>query len=710
MTIQTDQIITDITLCITSNLDIATGLKETRHILSQSLPLSELILFSVNRQNRRLQFLIRVGETTASNNENLSSFLLQTPDEVALREKMTQQSGTLHTYRRATLEKEFKIQIDKYLIEAGALPSADLLMLFDSSLHTGLIAIALGNHAFTDAHHDLFERLKMPFRAAMVNALQYSKAAHMRDALADDNLLFREATIRLTGETDIPEAFHSTFEFLKQTVDLQQMLLITMNEDLQEQRILLRVDDTGPSTVTESLELFKVGEKYAGDVSTVRKELEQKLPNVFISNLRDTVWQANLKYFSFFDRLEELGISPDATTIVLGAKNIRSGVLFVFKPSVSTQRCLHVIETLKEPFVISLRNAIRLYTLEAQRNRLAEENRALLYEMQQEVGDRVIGMHGGLRVVMTLVTQVAKRPSPVLIVGETGTGKEVIASAIHRLSERSAAPFISINCGAIPETLVDSELFGHEKGAFTGANERKRGRFERADGGTLFLDEIGELPASAQVKLLRVLQEKEFERVGGSQIIRANARLIAATNRDLPQMVRDGQFREDLFFRLNVFPIHIPPLRHRLQDIPTLAYYFIESKIRQLNLPFRPALPPAELQKLIEYSWPGNVRELQNAIERALILSRGEPLHFSLLTDYHNAPSSDAKSPCSAPAEAESEDFPSYRDSQKAYFKKLLKKTNGKIAGQGGAADISGMNPSTLRSKLKKLKLDHNGD
>jgi transcriptional regulator with GAF, ATPase, and Fis domain len=310
-------------------------------------------------------------------------------------------------------------------------------------------------------------------------------------------------------------------------------------------------------------------------------------------------------------------------------------------------------------------------------------------------------MHNGLKHVMTLATQVAKKPSPVLLMGETGTGKEVIATAIHRISDRNDGPFISLNCGAIPETLVDSELFGHEKGAFTGANERKRGRFERADGGTLFLDEVGELPASAQVKLLRVLQEKEFERVGGSHPVRANVRLIAATNRNLPDMIRKGLFREDLWFRLNVFPIEIPPLRQRREDIIPLAYFFIETKIRQLNIPFQPPLPAEELNKLALYDWPGNVRELQNTIERALILSRGEPLHFPLL---NNEPGKVGSYTTSSLSKSVSDTaFPSLEEATRTYLIELLHRTGGKIAGAGGAAEVSGLNPSTLRSKLKKL-------
>jgi len=209
------------------------------------------------------------------------------------------------------------------------------------------------------------------------------------------------------------------------------------------------------------------------------------------------------------------------------------------------------------------------------------------------------------------------------LLGETGTGKEVFANAIHYSSPRKNGPFIKVNCGAIPETLLDSELFGHEKGAFTGAVSQKRGRFERANKGTIFLDEIGELPAPAQVRLLRVLQTKEIERVGGATSIPVDVRIISATNRNLQEMIASGRFREDLWFRLNVFPIMIPPLRQRREDIPALVHHLIERKSKELKLTGRPVLAPGAIDRLMAHEWPGNVRELENMIERSLIQHRG---------------------------------------------------------------------------------------
>lgn len=265
------------------------------------------------------------------------------------------------------------------------------------------------------------------------------------------------------------------------------------------------------------------------------------------------------------------------------------------------------------------------------KDRLLDENRYLHQEMQRRIGEDIVGEKFGLKNVMKMVDQVAPTNSPVLLLGETGVGKDVIAKAIQNASSRADGPFITVNCGAIPDSLLDSELFGHEKGAFTGALTQKKGRFERADGGTIFLDEIGELPLQAQVRMLRVLQNKEIERVGGSKAIRIDIRIIAATNQNLEKMVNKGDFRKDLWFRLNVFPILIPPLKERKMDIPSLVQHFINRKSKKINRSGHLALAPGAMDLLMEYDWPGNVRELENIIERALILNQGEPLTFSNL-------------------------------------------------------------------------------
>jgi transcriptional regulator with GAF, ATPase, and Fis domain len=330
---------------------------------------------------------------------------------------------------------------------------------------------------------------------------------------------------------------------------------------------------------------------------------------------------------------------------------------------------------------------------------LADDNRYLHGELHRLSGDEIVGADFGLRDVMHKVHQVASLDSPVLLLGDTGVGKDVIANTIHYSSSRSSGPFVSVNCGAIPDTLLDSELFGHEKGAFTGALSQKRGRFERADNGTIFLDEIGELPPQAQVRLLRVLQSREIERVGGIKTIPLNIRIIAATNRNLEEMVKQRKFREDLWFRLNVFPIWIPPLRDRNVDIPALLQHFITMKSKVLNMPAIPELAPGAIDLLMQYHWPGNVRELENIVERAIILNPQGPLTFDDLIQ-----SQQEKKPALSEQHSESNELDHVIS---RHIQNVLHKTEGRVHGPGGAAEQLGINPSTLRARMNKLGINY---
>jgi transcriptional regulator with GAF, ATPase, and Fis domain len=265
---------------------------------------------------------------------------------------------------------------------------------------------------------------------------------------------------------------------------------------------------------------------------------------------------------------------------------------------------------------------------------------------------------------------------------------------------------ITVNCGASPGSLLESELFGHEKGAFTGAERRKRGRFERAQGGTVFLDEIGELPLQFQVKLLHVLQHKKIERVGGSETISLDIRIIAATNRDLAAMVRNGGFREDLWYRLNVFPVMVPPLRQRKEDIPALVHHFLEQKTSELKLPFRPRLPAGALERLMAYDWPGNVRELENFVERALIQSSGDELNM-LHMDVLWSPGTPQQGAVMSAYSDSAEIFPTLDAVCSSHIRRALRRTAGKISGPGGAAELLKLHPNTLRQRMDKLGIPY---
>jgi PAS domain S-box-containing protein len=329
--------------------------------------------------------------------------------------------------------------------------------------------------------------------------------------------------------------------------------------------------------------------------------------------------------------------------------------------------------------------------------RLQRENVVLRKELDNaSMFEEVVGASPALQTVLSAVSKVAPTDSTVLLTGETGTGKELIARAIHRKSARSARPFIAVTCNSIPESLIASELFGHEKGAFTGALQRHIGRFEVAEGGTIFLDEIGELPIETQVALLRVLQEREIQRLGGSQPIRVNVRVLAATNRNLHQAIVTGAFREDLFYRLNVFPVHIPPLRERKEDIRMLVNYFIDRFARSGGKNIH-SIDRASLDLLESYSWPGNIRELQNIIQRSMILCDSD-----ILTIAPNWLSLGVSRPGSAVG-ALARKSPV---EEKELIQKALAATRGKVSGPSGAAARLGISPSGLEYKIRLFKIN----
>ncbi|HEY3801279.1 MAG TPA: sigma-54 dependent transcriptional regulator [Kofleriaceae bacterium] len=306
--------------------------------------------------------------------------------------------------------------------------------------------------------------------------------------------------------------------------------------------------------------------------------------------------------------------------------------------------------------------------------------------------DELVGADAGLREVVRQIEQVAPTDAPVLLLGETGAGKDVVARAIHARSARAAGPILRVNCGAIAPGLIDSELFGHERGSFTGAAAQRRGWFERADGGTLFLDEIGELPLAAQVRLLRVLQDGTFERVGGAEPLRVTVRVIAATHRDLAALVRAGAFREDLYYRVHVFAIRLPPLRARRADIPELAAHFAARSGARLGAAHL-AVSPGDAALLQSYDWPGNVRELAAVIERAAILGGGVRLDIARALGLRS----------DAPIAAAIDEFPTLDDAMREHIERALVRARGKIEGADGAARLLGLHANTLRSRMHKL-------
>jgi transcriptional regulator with GAF, ATPase, and Fis domain len=403
------------------------------------------------------------------------------------------------------------------------------------------------------------------------------------------------------------------------------------------------------------------------------------------------------------DMVEALG-KPDSSFLILAVRieGRRMGAVVMRADGRGRYDEEHarLAAPLNEPFGLAMANFLEHLEVSRLKEALAEDVRFLRRELRSGAGEEIVGADFGLRPVLDMVGKVAPLASPVLILGETGAGKELIANAVHYSSPRSGGPLVKVNCGAMPENLVESELFGHEKGAFTGAVRDRKGRFERAEGGSIFLDEIGELRPEVQVRLLRVLQSGDFERVGGQNPIRADVRVLAATHRDLERMVEQGTFRRDLYYRLNVFPIPVPPLRERKNDLPALVRHFIDKKAREIGLPDIPKLAPGEMDRLLAYAWPGNVRELANAIERALILGGGNPVVFRDLSPDGNHSGASVLPSSRTPTK-----FLTLDQAMADHIRRGLETANGKIEGPDGAAGLLGLKPSTLRNRMKKLKI-----
>lgn len=408
-------------------------------------------------------------------------------------------------------------------------------------------------------------------------------------------------------------------------------------------------------------------------VTASREELRERFPTTF--------------HVMTQEGMESLCAMP-----LLIGENCR-GALFCMAAEEGVYRDLPqaLLEKVAVAVAVALDNCLAHEEVRRLRDRLAAENIYLQEEIKTEYNfEEIIGQSVPLKRVLRNVEQVARTDATVLIHGETGTGKELIARAIHNLSSRKDRPLVKVNCGAISVGLVESELFGHEKGAFTGALQQRIGRFELADGGTIFLDEVSELPLDTQVKLLRVIQEGEFERVGSSKLINVNVRVIAATNRNLAEAVKSGSFRSDLFYRLNVFPIELPPLRERKSDIPLIVNFFITKFAKKLNKQVQ-SISKETMERLMNYPWPGNIRELQNVIERAVVLAQGSTIQIdeSLLGLGVGSQSHGS--------------VETLEGIERSHIIRVLEQTNWVIDGKRGAASILDINPNTLRSRMQKL-------
>lgn len=501
--------------------------------------------------------------------------------------------------------------------------------------------------------------------------------------------IFYQATLRICGNLDLSGALYECLTYLNDIIPLDEINIHIFNPEAGYIRTIASADTGGPLP-DNSNNIVKMPE------NAIRQLKGRSLADIRIVNNPEsdlvTSEMAKIrgkKNSSFI--IMRLVINNDR----LGTITFRSKGLNNYK-----KEDAQLIESLRKPFGIALSNSLQYEKVNELRRRLETDKEYLQDELRFENSTPIIGAKFGLKDVMDKVNKVAPTNSPVLILGETGTGKEVIGNAIHYSSSRKDSPLIKVNCGAIPRSLIDSELFGHEKGAFTGAMQKKIGRFERANGGTIFLDEIGELPREAQTRLLRVLAEQEIERVGGTELINLDIRVIAATHKDLKKMVEEGKFRKDLWYRLSVFPVHIPPLRNRIEDIPALVDHFIKQRGRELGLKKFPQPSSKGLEKLRSYSFPGNVRELRNIVEREMIINQTDTLDFNSI----QTQAGDSLDP-SEENGREKSTLQSLEMLIKKHLRKTLSVTHGKIEGEGGAAELLDLNPSTLRNKLRKYNI-----
>ncbi len=510
----------------------------------------------------------------------------------------------------------------------------------------------------------------------------------------NENEFFRQATLRICSSLNVETALSRCMEYLGSFLPLSGMCLGLFDEDLKSMRTIATAgeDEHKPPDMV----------LFSDDVWLKIREKEGTYGPIMVVN--DVLSHGGEPFeVEFMDRM--FG-SRDLSVIFMELKLEEQRVGMFMPYAVGTNRFklehVRLLSLIHDPLAVAMSNILRHQEVVNLKDMLADDNRFFQRQLFELSGDRIIGADSGLKGAIKMARQVAPLDSPVMLLGETGVGKEVIANTIHSDSRRREGPFIKVNCGAIPMTLIDSELFGHDKGAFTGAIERKRGRFERAEGGTIFLDEIGDLPLAAQVRLLRVLQAKEFDRVGGSETIKVDVRVISSTNKNLTDLVKNNRFREDLYYRLNVYPITIPPLRHRKEDIPILVRHFFERKSRELRVPSPAPLGAEALARLQAHHWPGNVRELENWVERALIHSQGRidasSAGDTFIADEAALPEADISL---KPDVA----LPSLEQGIKAQISRALSQCNGRVEGSGGAATLLKMHPSTLWSKMRKLRI-----
>ncbi len=544
---------------------------------------------------------------------------------------------------------------------------------------------SLRESAFTRRDAELLEQLAGQVALAVQNALNFQRAERERDL----NQLLLEVNNAVTKHLDIRELLAATSTCVKRLIEHDVFAMALYDEEARVLRVHSLNAPGADSRYADEGFVMKLEDSPAGKAARTRQP-------VLIKHLDPSEYAAPI-----VKRAYDAGLRSSCNVPLVSHDRLLGVVAVASRREAAfSQKHVELFCNIAGQLAIAVENSLTYRELAALKNKLVSEKLYLEEEIQTEYNfEEIIGQSASLRKILQQVATVAPTDSAVLLCGETGTGKELIARAIHNLSGRRERTLVKLNCAAIPTGLLESELFGHEKGAFTGAIAQRVGRFELANKGTLLLDEVGEIPLDLQPKLLRVLQEQEFERLGSSRTIKTDARMVAATNVDLPQMVEDKKFRSDLYYRLNVFPIKIPALRERVDDIPLLIGYFAQKHALRMNKRID-KIPKTTVDALCSYPWPGNVRELENFMERSVILSSGVELQAPLAELKLTTTSMVVSQPAAAAAGPLL-----LEDVERRHIAEILEQTRGVIGGKGGAAEILGLPTSTLRNRIKKLGL-----
>jgi formate hydrogenlyase transcriptional activator len=583
------------------------------------------------------------------------------------------------------LERDERFPQMRAVLQREGMNSMCLLPLTTAQRKLGALGMGRAEKRhYSLADIEFMQHVARQVAVAVDNALNYERAQKYRQQLADERdrlRLLLEVNNAVIANLDLKQLFAAIAASLRRVMHHEHTSLALYDSRKNSMRLQLLDFPEGRGLIRAEMDIPIEGSP-AGIAFMSRKPVMLGMSDVesFAPAVKARVLGEGVKSIC--------SIPLVTHNKALGALNVAS-----FRENAFSEQDLDLLNQVAGQVAIAVENALAFREIAELKNKLAEEKLYLEDEIRTEMNfEEIVGESSPLIALLKQVETVAPTESTVLIQGETGTGKELIARAIHNLSSRRDRTFVKVNCAAIPLGLLESELFGHERGAFTGAIAQKIGRFELAAGGTLFLDEVGDIPLELQPKLLRVLQEQEFERLGGTRTIHVDVRLVAATNQDLSKMVAEKGFRNDLYYRLNVFPLQMPALRDRKEDIPLLVRYFAQHYSRRMNKQIE-TIPSRTMEALVNYRWPGNIRELENLIERAVILSRGGVLKVPLaeLRDVPESPASTAQT---------------MEEAEREHILRTLRETRWLLSGPNGAAVRLGMKRTTLQSRMRKLGID----